>query len=126
MMVGAVSAPDDRRGPQPQLLFVERDPTRHRLAKEMLQGAGARVIERAPGAAIGEEVGLSLAIVSVTSDDDLQTVRMLSDAALPVVVVATSAELAAAGRAAGASEALVEPVAMTAMFDAIGRYLLLS
>ena len=114
-------------GKAPDILFVEADPVSRRVVKDMLAGAGARVIEATPEAV--PDGAFALAIVDVDGEAAWAVLRSLrghGEAPMPTIAIVATAALAQQGQAAGADEVLVEPVAMTALFDAIGRFLALS
>lgn len=117
------------------ILFVEDDPMNRRVVKDMLDVAGASMVE-----AVDAEQGLAL-IDANDFDMVLMDLRMPGmdgieaigrirarpdyKAKLPVVVVTadTAVDLRERCLRQGADEVLFKPVAMDALFDAIGRVL---
>ena len=118
-----------------KVLFIEDDRMNRRVVKDMLSVAGAEMIE-----AESAEIGLAL-LESDTFDIVLVDLRMpgmdgftairhiraRSDAKakVPVIVVTADAAIDLRERclAAGADDVLFKPVAMDALFDAMGRIL---
>ena len=117
------------------VLFIEDDRMNRRVVRDMLDVAGATMIE-----AESAEEGLRL-IDDQTFDMVLVDLRMPgmdgitaighirartdAKASLPVIVVTadTAADLRERCLAAGADDVLFKPVAMDALFDSIGRLL---
>lgn len=115
------------------ILFVEDDPMNQRVVKDMLDVAGATMV-----AADSGEAGLQM-IDEGTFDIVLMDLRMPGmdgftairhirergdeKAALPIIVVTadTAIDLRERCLREGADEVLFKPVAMDALFDAIGR-----
>ncbi len=117
------------------VLFIEDDPMNRRVVKDMLDVAGATMIEAESG-----EIGLQLideqdfAIVLVDlrmpGMDGIEVIcniraRTDQKASLPIIVVTadTAVDLRERCIAEGADEVLFKPVAMDALFDAMGRIL---
>lgn len=111
------------------ILFVERDPSPRRMVKDMLENAGAKLIERGPEAGPGDVPQGAIALALVEVSDAAEAIRLvarvkgLSPSAPPIIALVSSSDHASASRAAGADEVLVEPVSMTSLFEAIGRHL---
>ena len=118
-----------------KLLFVEDDPMNRRVVKDMLNVAGAQMAEAADAesglAAIDAEdfdmVLMDLRMPGMDGITAIKHIRARSDAKakLPVIVVTadTAPDLRERCLHAGADEVLFKPVAMDALFDAIGRLL---
>ncbi|WCP71976.1 response regulator [Sphingomonas hankookensis] len=115
------------------ILFVEDDAMNRRVVRDMLDVAGAAMVE-ADSAEAGlqriEEgdydlVLLDLRMPGMDGFEVIRRVRARDDAkrTLPIVVVTadTAIDLTQRCIAAGADEVLFKPVAMDALFDAIGR-----
>jgi len=117
------------------ILFVEDDPMNRRVVKDMLDVAGASMME-----AINAEHGLALIDahdfdmvlmdLRMPGMDGIEAIRHIRarpdyKARLPVVVVTadTAVDLRERCIREGADEVLFKPVAMDALFDAIGRVL---
>jgi CheY-like chemotaxis protein len=117
------------------ILFVEDDPMNRRVVKDMLDVAGASMME-----AVDAENGLAmidahdfdmvlmdLRMPGMDGIEAIRVIRSRSDykARLPVVVVTadTAVDLRERCIREGANEVLFKPVAMDALFDAIGRVL---
>ena len=118
-----------------QVLFVEDDPMNRRVVRDMLSVAGA-VMEEAADAETGLAMidagtfGIILMDLRMPGMDGLTAIRHIrartdEKAMLPVIVVTadTAADLRATCLAGGADDVLQKPVAMTALFDAMGRML---
>ena len=117
------------------VIFIEDDPMNRRVVGDMLDVAGATMTEAESG-----EIGLKL-IDSQDFDMALIDLRMPgmdgitaikeirargdAKAKLPIIVVTadTAIDLRERCIAAGADEVLFKPVAMDALFDAMGRIL---
>ena len=115
------------------VIFIEDDPMNRRVVGDMLDVAGATMTEAESG-----EVGLQLidsrdfdmalidlrmpGMAGITA---IREIRARSDAKakLPIIVVTadTAIDLRERCIAAGADEVLFKPVAMDALFDAMGR-----
>ena len=118
-----------------QVLFVEDDPMNRRVVRDMLSVAGAAMAE-AEDAETGLEmidagsfniVLMDLRMPGMDGLTAIRHIRQRTDAKsqLPVIVVTadTAADLRATCLAGGADEVLQKPVAMNALFDAMGRML---
>jgi len=116
-----------------QVLFVEDDAMNRRVVKDMLTVAGAEMAE-AENAELGLEMidagsyNVILMDLRMPGMDGLTAIRHLRarpdvKSALPVIVVTadTAVDLRANCLASGADEVIMKPVAMNALFDAIGR-----
>lgn len=118
-----------------RILFVEDDAMNRRVVRDMLDVAGATMVEADLAEAglrrIDEEefdlVLLDLRMPGMDGFEVIRRVRARDDAkhALPIVIVTadTAVDLTERCLAAGADEVLFKPVAMDALFDAIGRIL---
>lgn len=117
------------------VLFIEDDRMNRRVVRDMLDVAGAIMTEAESAedglALIDAEnfdiVLLDLRMPGMDGFTALDHIRGRSDAKgrVPVIVVTadTALDLRARCLAAGADEVLFKPVAMDALFDAIGRIL---
>ena len=116
-----------------QILFVEDDAMNRRVVKDMLSIVGADMAEAADA-----ETGLSmidagdfnivLMDLRMPGIDGLTAIghiraRTDAKATLPVIVVTadTALDLRQTCLAQGADEVILKPVAMNALFDAIGK-----
>lgn len=116
-----------------QILFVEDDPMNRRVVRDMLAVAGAEMIEAADAEAglqmiDREDFDIVLMDLRMPGMDGLSAIRCLRTrgdrkASVPVIVVTadTAADLQQTCLAGGADDVIQKPVAMTALFDAIGR-----
>lgn len=117
------------------ILFVEDDAMNRRVVRDMLDVAGATMAE-ADRAEEGlrrideEDFDVVLVDLRMPGMDGLEAIgriRARQDAKrdLPLIVVTadTAVDLRERCLAAGADEVLFKPVAMEALFDAIGRIL---
>lgn len=117
------------------ILFIEDDPMNRRVVKDMLDVAGATMVE-APDAESGlrriddEDFDVILVDLRMPGMDGLTAIRVIRErqdakAELPVIVVTadTAIDLRERCIAAGADDVLFKPVAMDALFDSIGRVL---
>ncbi|WP_375398426.1 response regulator [uncultured Sphingomonas sp.] len=117
------------------VLFIEDDPMNRRVVKDMLDVAGATMVE-AENAEIGlrliDEQDFAMALVDLRMPgmDGITAIRQVrkrddAKARLPIIVVTadTAIDLRERCLAAGADEVLFKPVAMDALFEAIGRIL---
>jgi CheY-like chemotaxis protein len=117
------------------ILFIEDDPMNRRVVKDMLDVAGAEMTG-AEDAESGlklidsREFDIILVDLRMPGMDGLTAIRHLRDrgdvkAKLPVIVVTadTAVDLRERCLEAGADEVLFKPVAMDALFEAIGRML---
>ncbi|MBN8807276.1 MAG: response regulator [Sphingomonas sp.] len=117
------------------VLFIEDDPMNRRVVGDMLDVAGATMVEAESG-----EVGLKLiderdfdmALVDLRMPgmDGITAIRAIrartdAKAKLPIIVVTadTAIDLRERCLAAGADDVLFKPVAMDALFEAMGRIL---
>jgi two-component system, OmpR family, response regulator QseB len=117
------------------ILFIEDDPMNRRVVKDMLNVAGAEMTEAEDaerGLKLIDQQNFDVVLVDLRMPgmDGLTAIRHLrargdEKAALPVIVVTadTAVDLRERCLAAGADEVLFKPVAMDALFDAIGRML---
>lgn len=117
------------------ILFIEDDPMNRRVVKDMLDVAGATMAEAAwaeEGLARidAETFDIVLVDLRMPGTDGFETVRRIrarsdAKAELPIIVVTadTALDLRARCLATGADDVLFKPVAMDALFDAIGRVL---
>jgi len=117
------------------ILYIEDDPMNRRVVRDMLDVAGATMVE----AGLAEEglrriaaepfdlVLLDLRMPGMDGFEALRRIRARTDAAgtVPVIVVTadTATDLTERCLALGADDVLFKPVAMDALFDAIGRIL---
>lgn len=118
-----------------KILFVEDDAMNRRVVRDMLDVAGAAMAEADCAEAglqrIEDEVFdlvlLDLRMPGMDGFEVIRRVRARDDAkrTLPIIVVTadTAVDLTQRCIAAGADEVLFKPVAMDALFDAIGRIL---
>lgn len=117
------------------ILFIEDDPMNRRVVRDMLDVAGATMVEAESaelGLAMLDEHELDAVLVDLRMPgmDGITAIRHLrargdAKAQLPVIVVTadTAVDLRERCLAAGADEVLFKPVAMDALFEAIGRVL---
>ena len=115
------------------ILFIEDDRMNRRVVRDMLDVAGAAMTEAESaeeGLRLIDERAFDLALVDLRMPgmDGMTAIghiRARSDAKarLPLIVVTadTAPDLRERCLAAGADEVLFKPVAMDALFDAIGR-----
>jgi CheY-like chemotaxis protein len=115
------------------ILFIEDDPMNRRVVRDMLDVAGARMAEaeRAEDGLrrIDEEafdvVLVDLRMPGMDGFEAIRQIRARTDekASLPIIVVTadTAPDLTERCLSLGADEVLFKPVAMDALFDAIGR-----
>ncbi|MGN5375969.1 response regulator [Sphingomonas hankookensis] len=118
-----------------RILFVEDDAMNRRVVRDMLDVAGAVMVEADLAEAglqrIDEETFdlmlLDLRMPGMDGFEVIRRVRERTDAKrdLPIIVVTadTAIDLTERCIAMGADEVLFKPVAMDALFDAIGRIL---
>jgi len=117
------------------ILFIEDDPMNRRVVKDMLDVAGA-VMAEAENAEVGlrrveqEDFDVVLVDLRMPGMDGMTAIKLIREredakAQLPIIVVTadTAIDLRERCLAAGADEVLFKPVAMDALFDAIGRVL---
>lgn len=117
------------------ILFIEDDAMNRRVVKDMLDVAGATMAEAGlaeEGLARidAEEFDVILIDLRMPGMDGMEAIRIIRarddhKANLPVIVVTadTAVDLRERCLAAGADEVLFKPVAMDALFDAIGSIL---
>jgi CheY-like chemotaxis protein len=121
--------------PAMNVLFIEDDPMNRRVVKDMLDVAGATMVGAESGE-IGlrmiEEQDFDMILVDLRMPgmdgiEAIQHIRGRGDAKgdLPIIVVTadTALDLRERCLSVGADEVLFKPVAMDALFDAIGRML---
>ena len=118
-----------------QVLFVEDDAMNRRVVKDMLSVAGAEMSEAADaetGLAMISEGGYDVILMDLRMPgmDGLTAIRHIRartdhKASLPVIVVTadTAMNIRADCLSQGADEVILKPVAMKALFDAIGKTL---
>ncbi len=117
------------------VLFIEDDPMNLRVVRDMLDVAGASMVE-AESAEIGlkligeNDFAMVLVDLRMPGMDGISAIREIrargdAKAKLPVIVVTadTAVDLRERCIAAGADEVLFKPVAMDALFEAMGRIL---
>ncbi|WP_066584812.1 response regulator [Sphingomonas pruni] len=117
------------------VLFIEDDPMNRRVVADMLDVAGAAMTE-AESAEIGLELidkrdfDMALVDLRMPGMDGITAIRRIrgrpdAKAKLPIIVVTadTAIDLRERCIAAGANEVLFKPVAMDALFEAMGRIL---
>ncbi len=117
------------------VLFIEDDPMNRRVVSDMLDVAGA-TMSGAESAEIGlkmiEENDYAIVLVDLRMPgmDGITAIRHIrsrsdAKARLPIIVVTadTAVDLRERCIAEGADEVLFKPVAMDALFDAMGRLL---
>jgi len=117
------------------VLFIEDDPMNRRVVADMLDVAGASMAE-AENAEIGLEMidhndyDMALVDLRMPGMDGISAIRAIrarddAKATLPVIVVTadTAIDLRQRCLDAGADEVLFKPVAMDALFEAMGRIL---
>lgn len=118
-----------------KVLFIEDDRMNRRVVRDMLDVAGADMAE-AETAELGlalvdaEDFDMLLVDMRMPGMDGLTAIRHIRSRAdekaqVPIIVVTadTAPDLRATCLAAGADDVLFKPVAMDALFDAIGRLL---
>jgi len=116
-------------------LFIEDDPMNRRVVGDMLDVAGATMTEAESGE-IGlkliEERDFDMALIDLRMPgmDGMTAIRAIrargdAKAKLPIIVVTadTALDLRERCLAAGADDVLFKPVAMDALFEAMGRIL---
>lgn len=117
------------------ILFIEDDPMNRRVVADMLGVAGARMTE-AESVEIGlklideNDYDMVLVDLRMPGMDGLSAIREIrarndGKAGLPIIVVTadTAIDLRERCLTAGAGEILFKPVAMDALFEAMGRIL---
>jgi len=117
------------------VLFIEDDPMNRRVVKDMLDVAGAHLVEADSaecGLALIDSSGFDIVLVDLRMPgmDGFEAIRRIrargdAKAKLPIIVVTadTAVDLRDRCLEAGADEVLFKPVAMDSLFDAIGRQL---
>lgn len=118
-----------------KVLFIEDDRMNRRVVKDMLGVAGAEMIE-AESAESGlamldsQDFDMLLVDLRMPGMDGMTAIRQIRargdiKAKVPVIVVTADAgaDLREQCLAAGADDVLFKPVAMDALFDAMGRIL---
>ena len=117
------------------VLFIEDDRMNRRVVKDMLDVAGATMAEAESGEEglamlDGRRFDLLLVDLRMPGMDGMQVIRHVrarpdAKAATPGIVVTadTADDLREQCLAAGADDVLFKPVAMEALFDAMGRLL---
>ena len=131
----AGNSASDEKGGAVQILFVEDDAMNRRVVKDMLSVAGAEMSEAEDaesGLKMIDEGDYNIILMDLRMPgmDGLTAIRHIrsrtdSKSTLPVIVVTadTAANLREICLTNGADEVLMKPVAMNALFDAIGRML---
>ena len=116
-----------------QVLFVEDDAMNRRVVRDMLSVAGAAMAEAEDaetGLRMIDECAYDIILMDLRMPgmDGLTAIRHLRSraddkAAIPVIVVTadTALDIRQDCLGQGADEVLLKPVAMTALFNAIGR-----
>lgn len=117
------------------ILFIEDDAMNRRVVRDMLDVAGATMAE-APLAEEGlamidrhdyDVILVDLRMPGMDGHEAIRRIRAREDAKrnLPIIVITadTAVDLRERCLEAGADEVLFKPVAMDALFDAIGRIL---
>ena len=117
------------------VLFIEDDPMNRRVVSDMLDVAGATMVEAEDGPAglqlmDEQEIRMVLVDLRMPGMDGItviENIRGRADAksSVPIIVVTadTAPDLRERCLAAGADDLLFKPVAMDALFDAMGRIL---
>jgi CheY-like chemotaxis protein len=116
-----------------QVLFVEDDPMNRLVVRDMLSVAGVQMAE-APDAETGlkmidgQEFNVILMDLRMPGMDGMTAIRHIrartdDKANLPIIVVTadTGIDIRENCIAGGADEVILKPVAMKALFDAMGR-----
>jgi CheY-like chemotaxis protein len=118
-----------------KVLFIEDDPMNRRVVKDMLDVAGAEMIEAEDGPTglqliEAQDFQIVLVDLRMPGMDGITAIRQIrargdAKSGVPVIVVTadTAPDLRDRCVAAGADEVLFKPVAMDALFDAMGRIL---
>ncbi|MEG3165378.1 response regulator [Sphingomonas sp. PB2P19] len=117
------------------VLFIEDDRMNRRVVKDMLDVAGATMVE-AESAEIGlqilsdqdfEMVLVDLRMPGMDGITAIEHIRARDDRKASVPIIVVTADIAPDLRercmAAGADDVIFKPVAMDALFDAMGRIL---
>lgn len=117
------------------VLFIEDDPMNRRVVNDMLDVAGAVMTEAEDGPAGLRQVDegdfqIVLVDLRMPGMDGIEVIRHIRErtdakAGVPIIVVTadTAPDLRERCLAAGADDLLFKPVAMDALFDAMGRIL---
>ena len=117
------------------VIFIEDDPMNRRVVGDMLDVAGATMTEAESGEVglrliDGRDFDMALIDLRMPGMDGITAIREIrarsdAKAKLPIIVVTadTAIDLRERCIAAGADEVLFKPVAMDALFDAMGRIL---
>jgi CheY-like chemotaxis protein len=117
------------------VLFIEDDPMNRRVVKDMLDVAGATMVgaeDAESGLKLIDEQDFAMALVDLRMPgmDGIEAIRVIrarndAKAKLPIIVVTADAAVDLRERclAAGADDVLFKPVAMDALFEAMGRVL---
>lgn len=118
-----------------RVLFIEDDPMNRRVVKDMLDVAGAEMFEAEDGPTglqLIEEQEFQIVLVDLRMPgmDGITAIRQIrgrgdAKGRVPIIVVTadTAPDLRERCVTAGADEVLFKPVAMDALFDAMGRIL---
>lgn len=119
-----------------RILFIEDDAMNRQVVRDMLSVAGAQMDE-ADNAETGlamigdDDYAIVLMDLRMPGMDGLEAIRRIRQrhddkAHLPIIVVTadTAIDLRERCIAAGADDIILKPVAMNALFDAVGRLLL--
>ena len=117
------------------VLFIEDDRMNRRVVRDMLEVAGAHMVE-AESAEIGlaligeQDFDVALVDLRMPGMDGLTAIRHIrarddDKGQLPIIVVTadTAVDLRERCLAAGADEVIFKPVAMDALFETMGRLL---
>jgi CheY-like chemotaxis protein len=116
-----------------RVLFIEDDAMNRRVVKDMLSVAGAEMVEAADGVTglrmiDEEEFNLVLMDLRMPGMDGLTAIRHIRErgdgkAQLPIIVVTadTGVNIRQTCIDSGADNVLMKPVAMKALFDAMGK-----
>ena len=116
-----------------RVLFIEDDAMNRRVVKDMLSVAGAEMAEAADGVTglrmiDEEEFALVLMDLRMPGMDGITAIRHIRErkdgkATLPIIVVTadTGVNIRQTCIDSGADNVLMKPVAMKALFDAMGK-----
>ncbi len=116
-----------------RVLFVEDDPMNRRVVKDMLSVAGAQMAEAADaetGLRMIDEESFNVILMDLRMPgmDGLEAIRRIRErqddkSMLPVIVVTADTALRIREDCIeqGADEVILKPVAMKALFDAMGK-----
>lgn len=117
------------------ILYIEDDAMNRRVVRDMLDVAGATMVdadlaEEGLRRIDAEQFDMVLVDLRMPGMDGFEAIRRIRDRSdakrdLPIIVVTadTASDLTERCLGAGADEVLFKPVAMDALFDAIGRIL---